>query len=201
MEERIIKDINDLLTQLFQKMKEAGYEWDAAKKELKKIEQKSYWSKVVQEEQVNEKFIKALGTMLNDGLPDRYLVSEERIKKSAELLFSIARKQLKNEIQEWSEEDEKMLDKMRDYFMRFLGDKPDFTDDKRYEGFVEFIDHRLKSIRPQSQWKPNNEHYELEEFAKIVRGNLIGISKAVQELFEAKYLQLTGNKMYGGFKD
>lgn len=39
MEERIIKDINNLLTQLFQKMKEAGYEWDAKKKELKKIEQ------------------------------------------------------------------------------------------------------------------------------------------------------------------
>lgn len=48
---------------------------------------------------------------------------------------------------------------------------------------------------------PGDEHYELEEFAKIVRGNLTGISKAVQELFEAKYLQLTGDKMYKGFKD
>lgn len=35
MEERIIKDINNLLTQLFQKMREAGYKWDAEKKELK----------------------------------------------------------------------------------------------------------------------------------------------------------------------
>ena len=66
---------------------------------------KQEWS---EEEQVSEEFINALGTMLNDGLPDRYLVSEERIKKSAELLFSIARKQLKNEMQEWSEEDEKI---------------------------------------------------------------------------------------------
>ena len=49
--------------------------------------------------------------------------------------------------------------------------------------------------------KSGYEHYELEEFAKVVRGNLTGISKAVQELFEAKYLQLTGSKMYGGFKD
>lgn len=40
MEERIIKDINNLLAQLFQKMKEAGYEWDAEKKELKKISQR-----------------------------------------------------------------------------------------------------------------------------------------------------------------
>lgn len=37
MEERIIKDINNLLAQLFQKMHEAGYKWDAEKKELRKI--------------------------------------------------------------------------------------------------------------------------------------------------------------------
>ena len=35
------KEQRDLL---FQKMKEAGYEWDAEKKELKKIEQKPAWS-------------------------------------------------------------------------------------------------------------------------------------------------------------
>ena len=35
------KEQRDLL---FQKMKEAGYKWDAEKKELKKIEQKSAWS-------------------------------------------------------------------------------------------------------------------------------------------------------------
>ena len=57
------------------------------------------------------------------------------------------------------------------------------------------------SLRPQNRWKPSDEHYELEEFAKIARSNLTGISKDVQELFEAKYLQLTGNKMYRGYKD
>lgn len=41
MEERIIKDINNLLTQLFQKMKEAGYKWDSENKELKKVEPKT----------------------------------------------------------------------------------------------------------------------------------------------------------------
>ena len=34
MEERIIKDINDLLIQLFQKMREAGYCWDYENKKL-----------------------------------------------------------------------------------------------------------------------------------------------------------------------
>lgn len=69
------------------------------------------------------------------------------------------------------------------------------------EKFVEQVDNWLKSLKGRYTWKPSDEHYELEEFAKIVRGNLTGISKAVQKLFEAKYLQLTGNKMYGGFKD
>ena len=49
--------------------------------------------------------------------------------------------------------------------------------------------------------KEDTDHYELKEFAKIIRGNLTGISKDVQSLFEAKYLQLTDNKMYGGYKD
>ena len=126
------KEQRDLL---FQKMKEAGYEWDDVKKELKKIEQKPL---------------------------------------------------------EWSEEDENKLNRLIAYFE----DRESFSaeDDLFYSNW-------LKSFRPQNRWKPSDEHYELEEFAKIVRGNLTGISKAVQELFEAKYLQLTGNKMYGEFKD
>ena len=41
MEERTIKDINNLLTLLFQKIKQEGYEWNSEKKELKKIESKT----------------------------------------------------------------------------------------------------------------------------------------------------------------
>ena len=91
-----------------------------------------------------------------------------------------------------------------------LAQKKDKSDP--FKGYVLCKDHTLtpdeyeryiniSDINSQSHWKPSDEHYELEEFAKIVRGNLTGISKAVQKLFEAKYLQLTGNKMYGGFKD
>lgn len=64
------------------------------------------------------------------------------------------------------------------------------------KNYAEYIDEHL-----HNRLKPSDEHYELEEFAKIVRGNLTGISKDAQELFKAKYLQLTGNKMYGGFID
>ena len=40
-----------------------------------------------------------------------------------------------------------------------------------------------------------------ERFAKIVRGNLIGIDEEVQQKFENLYLEVTGNKMYGGYND
>jgi len=40
-----------------------------------------------------------------------------------------------------------------------------------------------------------------ERFAKIVRGNLIGIDKEVQQKFENLYFEITGNKMYGGYND
>ena len=46
------KEQRDLL---FQKMKEAGYEWDAEKKELKKIEQKPAWSE--EDEKIIEEII------------------------------------------------------------------------------------------------------------------------------------------------
>lgn len=40
-----------------------------------------------------------------------------------------------------------------------------------------------------------------ERFARIVRGNLIGIDKEVQQKFEQLYFEITGTKMYGGFND
>ena len=92
--------------------------------------------------------------------------------------------------QEWSEEDE-------DYRLNVNVAVDDYFED----GYAKELRDWLKSLKHRYTRKPSDEHYELEEFAKIVRCNLTGISKAVQKLFEAKYLQLTGNKMYGGFKD
>ena len=40
-----------------------------------------------------------------------------------------------------------------------------------------------------------------ERFAKIVRGNLVGIDEEVQQKFENLYFEITGNKMYGGYND
>jgi hypothetical protein len=40
-----------------------------------------------------------------------------------------------------------------------------------------------------------------ERFARIIRGNLTGIDKEVQQKFEQLYFEVTGNKMYGGYND
>ena len=79
-------------TELFLKMREAGYEWDAEKKELKKIEKRSSWS-------------------------------EEDENRFNNLIFLV----------ECSDENEPTK-----------------------KGFIDFIN-RLKSLRPQSQWKPSDE--------------------------------------------
>lgn len=195
----------------------------------KQGEQKSAWSEEVQEEQVSEEFINALGTMLNDGLPDRYLVSEERIKKSAELLFSIARKQLKNEQLKnekpaWSEKDEKYVKDLADYFtgvtslkhaeediadwFKSLKDKVqpkvELTqlDKNILEAAIAFVEQNnhfncwggvdkqtvlsaLRSLSPQSQWKPTKRQLEsLEMAAKYYMAGKISKNYAGKDLTE-----------------
>jgi hypothetical protein len=59
-----------------------------------------------------------------------------------------------------------------------------------YEDILDLIDSLQKE-----------EKSVAERFARIVRGNLIGIDKEVQQKFEQLYFEVTGNKMYGGFND
>ena len=40
-----------------------------------------------------------------------------------------------------------------------------------------------------------------ESFARIIRGNLGGIGNGIQNMFEQLYTDITGEKMYKGFKD
>ena len=40
-----------------------------------------------------------------------------------------------------------------------------------------------------------------EAFARIIRGNLGGIGNGIQNMFEQLYTDITGEKMYKGFKD
>lgn len=71
---------------LFQKMKDAGYEWDAEKKELKKIEQKPAWS------EEDEEMIRRIRCYLNEfgnWLSDKNEEKSQSIYKACDWLKSI----------------------------------------------------------------------------------------------------------------
>lgn len=98
---------------LFQKMHEAGYEWDVEKKELMKIEQESTWNEKIKGLNELEAYILSL-------VPDRSL---DAIKVDAKNIRYIINKEQKPA---WSEEDEAMirdiidgLISQRDYIFRF----------------------------------------------------------------------------------
>lgn len=85
---------------------------------------------------------------------------------------------------EWSEEDEKTIVKMRDFFIRVLGDKPDFTEDKRYEEFIEFIDNRLKSLKDRYTWRPSDEQINALQTAILIVGDLTSTASLLNEIRE-----------------
>jgi hypothetical protein len=175
---------------LMKAMADADYTFDFGKKELKEIEKKPAWSE--EDESI-------LQGIWDEILANKHNAKEYEWKTYDKFLDWL--KSLKDRIQpkvEWSEEDEKIISKINSVLN--AQECHDGATGIKMNPYKDALDW-LKSIRPQKHESQSDEHYELEEFAKIVRGNLTGISKAVQELFEAKYLQLTGNKMYGEFKD
>ena len=66
-----------------------------------------------------------------------------------------------------------------------------------YDGEVDCCKQLLSFIDSLQQ----EQESVAERFARIVRGNLIGIDEEVQQKFENLYFEITGNKMYGGYND
>ena len=175
---------------LFSKMKEAGYEWDAEKKELKKIESAQSELPNCEDYGIDSLYHAARILEKTLGEVEGYQ-SDDGILEHKCAIKAVNRLYKQNLV--WSEEDER-------YFNSALWHINNSTHNG-LSGDGSCVCNWLKSLKERYAWKPSEEHYELEEFAKIVRGNLTGINKNVQTLFEAKYQQLTGNKMYRGYKD
>lgn len=137
------KEQRDLL---FQKMEEDGYEWDARNKVMTKIEQKpTEWSE-------KTKGLDELETYILSIVPNRPLDAIKVDSKNIRFLIN------KEQKPAWSEEDENRVNRLIAYFE----DKESFTaeDDIVYANW-------LKSLRPQSQWKPSDEQMSiLEELVK-----------------------------------
>ena len=140
------KEQRDLL---FQKMKEAGYEWDAKKKELKKIEQKTDWSE--RDENVTDIILSQLRSDNFSGVLGKSLL------KAAESWLNSLKGRMQPK-QEWSKEDESYLNTT----IAYLKDAKEFK--KTAENCINW----LKSLRPQKQWKPSEEQIATIEY--IIRG-------------------------------
>ena len=112
------KEQRDLL---FQKMKEYGYEWDAEKKELNKIEQKS-WSEE-DEYQINT-ILHGLDLKRELYKKEGNQVEEKRYKTQYDWLKSIKDRVQPQQKQDWSKEEEERLNEIADY-LKYRGYEDD----------------------------------------------------------------------------
>ena len=124
------KEQRDLL---FQKMKEASYEWDSEKKELKKIEH---------DVQLTE-FEDAIKDMVNDyrdAIGDNDATIEEIKKHSAYLLSLIHQKP------DWSEEDDNKINSIK-YLLHKL-------DNYNFDNWLKSLKDR---VQPKQEWSEEDE--------------------------------------------
>lgn len=168
---------------LFAKMKEAGYEWDAEKKELKMIntycqenckgyqetgrcfvdgecEAKKLAGTAWSEE--DEKHVNSLLKRLEGLVRNEFAATKFAINEDEDWL-----KSLKDRVQpkqEWSEEDEKMLNGLI-FVCDVWSTKYSFISTE-YED-VEQMKDWLKSLKPQKHWKPSNEQMYMLEWLTI----------------------------------
>ena len=154
-----------------------------------------YWELVEQKPAWSEEELDSITAAINnlEYLKNNYVYHPMGLEPAITFLKSLKDRVILQSKQGWSEEDEYNVAFIVETLLGLDGDKEYLS---KYKSMANW----LKVLKERYACKPG-EHYELEEFAKIVRGNLTGISKTVQKLFEDKYLQLTGNKMYKGFKD
>ena len=170
------KEQRDLL---FQKMKEAGYEWDEDKKELKKIEQIPT-DKIEPIFNVGDKiqYSKGCGTIMTIEKIENgeYIFSNNMGHTTIEsgnkwyLVNSVEHKSA------WSEEDKYNLSDIEAMIHTIKGDG--LNADK--------LINWLKSLRPQSQWKPSDE--QLTALLSEVNAWTKGCPKQI--IFESLYNDL-----------
>ena len=133
---------------LFKKMKEAGYEWDAEKKELKKIKQKT--TKLPNGEDYGIDSLYHAARILEKTLGDvDGYQSDDGILEHKCAIEAVNR--LYKQKSTWSEEDESMLQNILECLKNGWSKLP--TDILKYESW-------LKSIKERYTWKPSDEQIE-----------------------------------------
>ena len=112
---------------------------------------------------IGETITDGISTFKIADIKDNYYIADDGEKVEiymAHRYYTIIQNMEVQKPAECTAEDEKTIVKIRDFFIRVFCDKPDFTEDKRYEEFIEFIDNRLKSLKERYTWKPSDEQME-----------------------------------------
>lgn len=171
MEERIIKDINNLLTQLFQKMKEAGYEWDVEYKQLKKIEQDPICSEGNLPEFESylclmfQKF-RTKGMCTNGEIIDYVKEHSQKLKDAL--------------CHHWSEEDNDCLNAAINN-LEYLKDNYTYHE-MGLEPAINWLESLKDRIQPQPQWKPSIA--QLNALSIVSKGNAPDDIEAIVSLYQ-----------------
>ena len=182
------KEQRDLL---FQKMKEAGYEWDAEKKELKKIVDEEQIKKNLQNNSFRRMFEQKQVIDYPDSLPkDNWELTHEfvekfgRIPKDEDELNALIQYVLKRKNHsERNEEDETYLEHV------FTAVKAYYTDDKGHENpWREELLRWLKALKDRIQPQPKREWSEDVEDA-------ITLLKDIAEEQEKDYCPYNANNL------
>ena len=87
-----------------------------------------------------------------------------------EQIIDYLEKQKEQKPAEWNEEDWKLLDEVREHIIGVIGDKPDLTPNKIYDGFLDLID-KLKFAKPQlkQEWSKEDKDV-IDEAAELALG-------------------------------
>jgi len=157
---------------LFQKMKEAGYEWDAELKQLKKIEQKSVvWSE--EDKEMLDGIIVDVKVLKEQ---DRTKDGKAAYQKEIDWLKSLKDRVRPQPKQEWSVKD---LTRFNDV-IRIIEGSDNFASIKKH--YVDFLKSIMQRSIPQNRWKPSDGQLECLGYA---------IEKA-----EKDWSPLTNNRIY-----
>lgn len=142
---------------LFQKMKEAGYEWDAEKKETRKIEQKPVdnlkWNELTWED-INtlEEIINNVHYEFRNGIGEESFGKEvlERFRETKGEEYVDAYEQKST----WSEEDENYKNALIS-LINEIQNQP-LTRLEDWDGYIDW----LKSLKERYTWKPSDEQMQ-----------------------------------------
>lgn len=143
--------------QLEKAMADAGYRWNPEEKKMEKIEQKPAWSEE-DEKNINELIELCKG---RKKLCSPTVISYKRMDVLQDWLKFLKDRVQSQPKQEWSEEDEKLYNRICDIIHEAAFANCETDEDGKELGEYAEMMRLLKSLRPQLHWKPSDEQMDI----------------------------------------